>query len=470
MEANIITELFDVQEFGLIAHGNSISVNDETKLKQSMDKLIRIAVLESGEEAAWAQYIIHTCALQLGIIPSSIHDLYISRGKGELPSNFTTPAVNLRALSYDGARAAFRSARKINSSLIIFEIARVELMWGGISLAEYASCVLGAAIVEGYSGPVFLQGDHFQVSAQNSLENEMSIVKTLIRQAIRAGFYNIDIDTSTLVDLLKASINDQQTSNALISAELASYTRKIQPQGITVSIGGEIGEVGGHVSTVEELHSYITQFNQIYSINCPEEPGLSKVSIHSGTTHGGIALPDGTIARPTIDFDAILRLSRASQQSYYLGGVVQHGASTLPLEDFGQLVNYGTLEVHLATAFMTTMLENLPSKLIGKVHKWLDQNYAHERTSQMTDSQFYHKVEMNALAPFKKELWDLSNDEKQRIAIAWESQFDQIFKQLGCSNSRPIVDKFIKPVIVIPNFNLSPDSLSVGLANNGLVG
>ena len=427
-------------------------------------------MLETGDRAAWAQYLIRNCALQLGIIPSSIHDLYISRGNGDILPTFTTPAINLRALSYDCARAAFRSARKVNSSLIIFEIARIELAWGDFSLAEYASCVLAAAIKEEYTGPVFLQGDHFQVSAAQPLEKEIEIIKRLIGQAINAGFYNIDIDTSTLVDLSKSSIDEQQALNASVSTELAVFTRRNQPKDITISIGGEIGEVGGHISTREELHSYITQFNDAFATKCSSQPGLSKVSIHTGTTHGGVVLPDGTIARPTIDFDAIRRLTKYGQEVYGLGGVVQHGASTLPISDFGDLVKSGTLEVHLATAFMTKMLEHLPNHLLDQIHSWIVQNFSKERSNLMTDPQFYHQYEMNALAPFKRTLWNISDDEKEVISTAWEAQFDQIFFNLGCSNTRPIVEKYIRPVCVSHVYNPIPE-INVGDQTiNGLVG
>ena len=83
------------------------------------------------------------------------------------------------------------------------------------------------------------------------------------------------------------------------------------------------------------------------------------------------------MARPTIDFDAIRRLSEIGQKSYKLGGVVQHGASTLPVEDFGQLVLNGTLEVHLATAFMTSMYEHLPVDLQYQIHNWLNEKLYH---------------------------------------------------------------------------------------------
>jgi len=432
--------------------------------------LVRIASLDKGVEAAWAQYIIHSCALQLGITPSSIQDLYVARSDGDLPPTFTSPAINLRALSYDAARAAFRSAQKINSSLMIFEIARVELAWAGISLSEYSACVLGAAIAEEYTGPVFLQGDHFQISPILPLQDEIAAIKRLIQQAIRAGFYNIDIDTSTLVDLSKALIDDQQSLNAQVSAELAAFTRQLQPRGITISIGSEIGEVGGHISTVEELHSYLTQFNNSFSTTCPGQAGLSKVSIHTGTTHGGIVLPDGSTDKPIIDFDAIRQLSAIGQKTYNLGGVVQHGASTLPVEDFGQLVLAGALEVHLATAFMTSMYKHLPATLQNQIHNWLNENYLHERSINMTDSQFYHKVEMYALAPFKQALWNLTPNEKETITKNWESQFDQIFLQLGCTDTHPVVEKYITQVIIDPILDLAPANKDPDQSNIGLSG
>jgi fructose/tagatose bisphosphate aldolase len=439
-------------------------------LNQSIEKLVRIAVLETGKKAAWANYIIRNCALQLGIIPSAIQDLYIARGNGRISSTFTTPAINLRTLSYDCARAAFRSARKINSSLMIFEIARIELVWGGMTLAEYSACILAAAIKENYTGPIFLQGDHFQISTSQPLEREKNRIKHLISEAIDSGFYNIDIDTSTMVDLSKPSIDEQQKQNALLSAELAIFTRRNQPKNVAISIGGEIGEVGGHVSTIEELHSYLEQFNIAFSNDCPGQPGLSKVSIHTGTTHGGVVLSDGRIERPTIDFNVIRSLSKVGQENYHLGGVVQHGASTLPLSDFGELVKYGTLEVHLATAFMTTILENLPGHLLDQIHTWIKQNYSNKRSRSMTDSQFYHQFEMFALAPFKHALWNLSNGEKDVITAALEVQFDGIFTALGCSNSRLIVETYIHPVIVSQVFNPEIEAIQGDQTITGLVG
>lgn len=433
-----------------MADGENIIIRDEAKLRANIGELAKSSSLDHGDRAAWSKFLIYVSAQKLGIIPASIHELYMARGRGEVASSWTTPAINLRALTFDCARAAFRSADKIYSALMIFEIARVELGWSGISLAEYSACVLAAAIAEGYRGPVFLQGDHFQVSAQLPIEQEKSSIKRFVRQAVAAGFYNIDIDTSTLVDLSQPRVSEQQYQNASISAELAAFIRNVQPDGITISIGGEIGEVGGHVSTIEELTTYIQLFNQKYTELCPNTPGLSKVSIHSGSTHGGIALADGKIKKAQIDFEAIEKLGRTTREVCGLGGVVQHGASTLEYENFDKLVQAGTLEVHLATSFMTTLFQLIPDPLKAKMYQWLDTHYGYERTGEMTDPQFYHKTQMHALAPFKRDLWNLPTEVIEKLSLAWESQFDQLFTRLGCTNTREMVENLIIPVVIPP--------------------
>src|SRR3990167_6103418 len=109
-------------------------------------------------------------AYKNGIYPSSIHDFYIARGKGEF-EGLTVPAINLRSMTYDLAKAIFRVAKKNNSGAFIFEIAKSEMGYTNQPPVEYAAAVLAAAIKEGYSGPVFIQGDHFQANANKFHEN-----------------------------------------------------------------------------------------------------------------------------------------------------------------------------------------------------------------------------------------------------------------------------------------------------------
>ena len=121
------------------------------------------------------------------------------------------------------------------------------------SPGEYAACILAAALAEGFKGPVFIQGDHMQMRRSNYTtdpEKEIDFIQALIKESVEAGFYNIDIDASTLVDIEKTDLLDQQEVNGRITAEMTKFIRNIEPNGITVSVGGEIGEIGAGNSTV----------------------------------------------------------------------------------------------------------------------------------------------------------------------------------------------------------------------------
>src|SRR3989337_147190 len=106
-------------------HG--LMVLDEENARANIGEWARLSALGSGEEQAWARYLTRLLALDLGAIPASIHDLYLTRGRGEVPPIFTVPAMNLRALPYDAARAVFRNVKKIDAGAFIFEIARSEI-------------------------------------------------------------------------------------------------------------------------------------------------------------------------------------------------------------------------------------------------------------------------------------------------------------------------------------------------------
>ena len=231
-----------------------------------------------------------------GIFLASIQDVYMARGKGK-GKNFTVPAMNLRSLTYYLARAIFRTAKRLNAGAFIFEIAKSEMGYTNQPPIEYSAVVLAAAIKEGYSGPVFVQADHCQIKATAYFENkakEVAGLKDLVADCVAAGFYNIDVDSSTTVVLERPTLTEQQRDNFEICADMTKFIRGIQPKGIEISIGGEIGEVGHKNSTVEELTAFMDGYNK----SLPKGlTGLSKISVQTGTSHGGVVLPDGTIAK-----------------------------------------------------------------------------------------------------------------------------------------------------------------------------
>jgi fructose/tagatose bisphosphate aldolase len=388
---------------------------------------------------------IFNAAYRQGAYPASIHEFHMARGRGEF-EGFTVPAINLRSMAYDLACKIFKVGKKNNSGAFIFEIARSEIGYTGQSPIEYSSMVMAAAIKESYSGPVFIQGDHFQVNAAKFKENpdkETEALQALIADAISSGFYNIDIDSSTVVDLSKPNLKEQQLLNYEVCAKLTQFIRRIQPKGIVVSVGGEIGEIGHQNSTPEDLRAFMAGLKG----KLPEGlTGISKISVQTGTTHGGVVLPDGSVAQIKLDFDTLKTLSVVARKEYGLAGAVQHGASTLPPEAFNKFPQCETAEVHLATEFQNMIYESkhFPADLRKKIYEWLKVNAANETKQGETEEQFLYKTRKKALGPFKKEIMSLPRETREAIAAEVEAKFDFLFKQLNVVNKRDLVNKYVR--------------------------
>lgn len=451
--SNQIKELLDLVENSLSVDGTTVKVTDAVKFRKNINRLVERSALASDSTAGWSRFLIRAAALELGVFPASIHELYMARGRGDVPMTFTTPAFNLRALSYHAARAMFRAANKINGGAFIFELARSEMSYTAQRPSEYATNILAAAVAEGFVGPVFIQGDHFQVSAKKyaaDSQAELKAVRDLSIEAIDAGFFNIDVDTSTLVDIHLPTVEAQQTINFQLSAQLSAFIRENEPAGVTISIGGEIGEVGTTNSTEPELRAYMDGYNADLKKLAPGKPGLSKISVLTGTSHGGTVLADGSLADVTIAFDVLRDLSRVSRNEYGMGGTVQHGASTLPEENFNQFVQNEAIEVHLATNFTTMFFDNIPADFKNEMYAWLDIHSAADRKPGMTDEQFYYKTRKNAVGPFKAKSYALSDEDKAKLGAAWEAQFDKLFNLLGVKDTKNYVNQFITSAKVAP--------------------
>jgi fructose/tagatose bisphosphate aldolase len=419
-------------------------------IKQNMDQLARQLGFgtESEKEAAFIK--IWNTGQKVGVYPASIHDFYVARGREALPVDFTVPAINLRGMTYDMARAVFRVADKKNVGALILELARSEMGYTDQPPHEYAGVVMAAAIREGFRGPLFIQGDHFQLKVSKkgkTKQSELEEIKKLIKEAIDAGFYNIDIDASTLVDYSVDKVSLQQQENILVSAELANFIRSLEPEGITISLGGEIGHIGGKNSTEAELRAYMDGFNNHLQNGYPS---LAKVSIQTGTHHGGVVLPDGTLADVSVAFDTLKNLARVARE-YGMGGTVQHGASTLPDDYFAQFPQSEAVEVHLATGFQNIMMDHpaFPNKLLDKMYAYLDQKYQSQRDKEKTDQQFHYKLRKTAWGEFKKQAWEIKEEKKQRIRAALEDRFEFIFKELNVFDTKKMVEENIEPVKII---------------------
>lgn len=437
-----------------------------------MDALVRRAVFGGADETDLARWVIWELGQAVGVRAASIHDLYLARGKG-LCGGFTVPAINVRGRSYHTARAIFRTAIAMEAGAFLLEIARSEIAYTDQRPAEYVAVMLAAALREGFRGPLFLQGDHFQVNAKKYAADavtEIANVKLLAREAISAGFFNIDIDTSTLVDLAHDTLDAQQRPNYEVGVDITRYVRSLEPAGVTISLGGEIGEVGTANSTVAELRAFMDGYNRTLAREAPGTAGLSKISVQSGTSHGGVVLADGSIADVKLDINTLAELGTVARDTYGLSGAVQHGASTLPDGAFDNFPKAETAEIHLATGFQNMLYDHLPAALKAEMYAWLGANAADERKPKDSDEQFFYKTRKKALGPFKAQLWELPADVAASLNTAYDAKFRFLFTQLAVGGTAAAVARYVKmapmhraaPVVGGTGVAVAPDDADAG--------
>jgi len=430
--------------------GDRVVVNDENRLRGDGIRDLAWTAAFSKDEAAVgaAQWIVWEASQELGARSASIHELYMARARGEV-KGFTVPAINIRTQTFDMARTVFETAAANDCGAVILELARSEQTYTFQRPIDYATSVLAGAIAAGWKAPVFIQGDHYQFNATKYGQDPEAMteeIRRACRLAIDAGYRNIDIDSSTLVDLSKPSVDEQQRENYRRAAELTALIRSLESDGVTISVGGEIGEVGKENSNEAELRAYLEGYRRDLDGRAHASIGLSKVSVQTGTSHGGVPLPNGGMAEVKLDLDVLKRLGEVARTEYGLAGAVQHGASTLPDELFHRFPAVETAEIHLATGFQNLLYEHpaFPAELHRKIEAWCFENAGDERKPDQTDEQFVYTTRKKAIGPFKRELWDLPT--KDDILAAQRRKIAFLLTELGVNGSEDMVEGFVEPV------------------------
>jgi fructose/tagatose bisphosphate aldolase len=440
-----------LEALSAVAHldGDRLVIDDERAFRDTgiRDLAWTAAFTEDEATAAAAQWLVWEASQELGARSASIQELYAARGRGEV-SGFTVPAVNIRAATFDLARTIFEVAQASDVGAIILELARSEQTYTYQRPIDYATSVLAGAIAANWRAPVFIQGDHYQFNAKKYAadpEQMTEEIRRACRLAVDAGYRNIDIDSSTLVDLSKPTVDEQQRENYVRAAELTALIRTLETDGVTISVGGEIGEVGHKNSTVEELEAYLAGYRRELDARAAGALGISKVSVQTGTSHGGVPLPDGGVAEVKLDFEVLRELGEVARR-HGLAGAVQHGASTLPDELFHRFPAVETAEIHLATGFQNSMYEHpaFPDTLRKEVEAWCFENALDERKEGQTDQQFVYATRKKAIGPFKRELWELPT--KDEILAAQHRKVSFLFQELRVAGSKELVERYIRPV------------------------
>jgi fructose/tagatose bisphosphate aldolase len=448
--ATSVSDLLARLKASLRVEGDRVVVVDEPALRgDGIRDLAWTSVFATDDgviEAA--RWIVWETSQALGIRSASTQEFYMARARGEV-HGFTVPAINIRAQTFDMARTICETAEAAQVGAFIFELARSEQTYTFQRPAEYATSVMAGAIAAGWRRPLFIQGDHYQFNAKKYAQDPEAVteeIRRACRLAIDAGYRNVDIDSSTLVDLSKPTADEEQRENYRRSAELTALIRSLETDGVTISVGGEIGEVGKENSNEAELRAYLDGYRRELQTRAPGATGLSKVSVQTGTSHGGVPLPGGGVAQVKLEFDVLKRLGEVARKEYGLAGAGQHGASTLPDELFHRFPAVETAEIHLATGFQNLLYEHpaFPKDLLKRMEAWCQENAADERKPGQTDEQFVYTTRKKAIGPFKRELWDLET--KDEILAAQRRKVAFLFTELAVNGSRDMVDRYIQPV------------------------
>ena len=444
--ATNVSELLERLAGTVRIDGDRLVVEDEDRLRGDgiRDLAWTAAFSEDATAIEAARWIVWEASQALGVRSASMHDLYMARARGEV-HGFTVPAINIRAQTFDMARTVYAAAQAGDVGAVILELARSEQTYTWQRPIDYATSVLAGAIASGWSAPVFIQGDHYQFNAKKYEADPEAMteeIRRACRLAIDAGYRNIDLDSSTLVDLSKGSVDEQQRENYVRAAELTALIRSLESDGVTVSVGGEIGEVGKQNSNEQELRAYLDGYRRELEDQAPGAVGLSKVSVQTGTSHGGVPLPGGGVAAVKLDFEVLRRLGEVAR-AHGLAGAVQHGASTLPDELFHRFPAVETAEIHLATGFQNALYEHpaFPTDLAAEIEAWCHANALDERKPDQTDQQFVYTTRKKAIGPFKRQLWDLRT--KDEILAAQHRKIGFLFTELGVNGSCEMVERYV---------------------------
>lgn len=421
---------------------------------EMIDRWAETAALAEPETRAVAIWAIREAALAAGIVPASVQELYLARA-AEKWSGSTVPAMNLRGWTYHTCRAVFRAAKELDSKLFIFEQAVGEALYAQQPPLEYTAGVLAAALREGYRGPVFLQADHDQVNAKAALENkgaEMARLEAIMREQIAAGFYSIDIDASTVVDLSLPNVREQQRVNAELTAHFTEFVRGIEPEGVTISLGAEIGEVGHENTTPEELREFMAVYREELDKRGKALTPVSKISINSGTYHGGKMQPDGKLADVNVDYALLKTISDICRSSFGMGGAVQHGASTLPGAQLAKFPETGAIEIHLALGFNNLIFDHpsLPEALKAQIREYTFANHANERAEGENDAQFFYNTRKKAWKVMKKPFWEMPEDAQTAIMASLQGMFRDMFTWMNVGKTSALVAEHTRLVKVAP--------------------
>ena len=327
-------------------------------------------------------------------------------------------------------RRARCSARPkaLDGGAVILEIARSEIGYTDQRPAEYVAVIIAAALREGFTGPLFIQGDHFQVNAKKYAtdpEAEVGEVKSSSREEVAAGFYNIDVDTSTLVDLSRPD------ARRAAAGQLRALRRdhRLHPRAGAEGrhgLGGRRDRRGGPQELdgrgAARLHARAISAHAGRG-SAPARRASARSRCRPAPRTAAWCCPTAPSPQVKLDFDALEALSRRRASATGWAGAVQHGASHAAEQAFGNFPRLEACEIHLATNFQNMVFDHpdFPAELSGRIYA-LARRERPERAegrATPTSSSTTRRARRRS-GPSSRRCWSLPQDIRDAIAADLE--------------------------------------------------
>ena len=336
MDKKLIEKLDDVLDCGIFFDKSYPQVKDINKFKSRIDYIFDEKIVGNKDQLIAAFLLIYSIAWKLNIFPSSLQKIYKAQASHEIFPQIKILSLDVTEDSFENLRILFNSMNKEETKLLSFSInpKQMDQTW----FFPYITKILAAAIMEDYSGPIFLQTDNIYfdpLSFENDRDNLLDRLKKITQNAIKSGIYNLNLNASELIDPDKSVTSEKMLMNLKMVAMVTNlWVRNYQPNGITVSVSGKLGKLAVDFIQKDELKDYLKRLMKEGSRLRFNTAGddISKIVVDYRTGN-----------KASADYLGSLKL--IAQNEFGLGGLALDLGEVNNISQITQLKNYEVCEI-----------------------------------------------------------------------------------------------------------------------------
>ena len=201
-------------------------------------------------------------------------------------------------------------------------------------------------------------------------------MKQLALEAVTAGFYNIDVDTSTLVDLSKPDLASQQRLNYetcvdIAQVQFASSSRRASRSRSAARSARSALRTARSKSCARSWTAS-TARSPNGARRAPT--GSRRSACSPGRRTAASYFPMARSRTSQLDLNTLARLSKDARERVRAGGSRAARSVDAPGLRVPQLPHTETAEIHLATNFQNMLFDHLPGALRQEIYEWLREN------------------------------------------------------------------------------------------------